>query len=39
MVVLDADHLTQEPVATIHLPRRVPAGVPRTTGTRCRKGS
>ncbi|MEV0475650.1 carotenoid oxygenase family protein [Streptomyces prunicolor] len=26
LVVLDADNLTREPVATIHLPRRVPAG-------------
>ncbi len=26
LVVLDADHLAREPVATIHLPRRVPAG-------------
>ncbi|MFI6463410.1 carotenoid oxygenase family protein [Streptomyces sp. NPDC050538] len=26
LVILDADNLTQEPVATIHLPRRVPAG-------------
>ncbi|WUP95485.1 hypothetical protein OHT77_04080 [Streptomyces sp. NBC_00252] len=39
MVVLDADHLSQEPVAAIHLSRRVPAGVPGTSGTRCRKGS
>ncbi|MFE2042722.1 carotenoid oxygenase family protein [Streptomyces sp. NPDC059477] len=26
LVILDADHLTGEPVATVHLPRRVPAG-------------
>jgi len=26
LVILDADNLTREPVATIHLPRRVPAG-------------
>ena len=26
LVVLDADNLTREPVATVHLPRRVPAG-------------